>query len=121
MWLLKFIGGHIDFRQYGGMKGNSITHYLVEFVNFILANQDNRSPTAVLACMVDFSKAFNRQNHNILIAKLSAMGVPSWLLKIVIAFLSKRSIIVRYKGAKYSQKSLPGHSNWTDFIHCSYK
>ena len=108
MWLLKFIGGHIDFRQYGGMKGNSITHYLVEFVNFILANQDNRSPTAILACMVDFSKAFNRQNHNILIAKLSAMGVPSWLLKIVMAFLSKRSMIVRYKGAKSSQKSLPG-------------
>ena len=108
MWLLKFIGKHIDFRQYGGMKGNSITHYLIEFVNFILANQDNRTPTAILACMVDFSKAFNRQNHNILITKLSNMGVPAWLLKIVMAFLSKRSMIVRYKGAKSSQKSLPG-------------
>ena len=107
-WLLKFIGKHIDFRQYGGMKGNSITHYLIEFVNFILANQDNRSPTAILACMVDFSKAFNRQNHNILITKLSDLGVPSWLLRIVMAFLTNRSMIVRYKGARSSQKSLPG-------------
>ena len=107
-WLLEFIGDRIDFRQYGGMKGNSITHYLIEFVNFILANQDSRSPTAILACMVDFSKAFNRQNHNILITKLSDLGVPGWLLKIVMAFLTNRSMIVRYRGARSSQKSLPG-------------
>ena len=107
-WLLEFIGDLIDFRQYGGMKGNSITHYLIEFVNFILANQDSRSPTAILACMVDFSKAFNRQNHNILITKLSDLGVPGWLLKIVMAFLTNRSMIVRYRGARSSQKSLPG-------------
>lgn len=90
------------------MKGNSITHYLVEFVNFILANQENRSPTSILACMVDFSKAFNRQNHNILITKLSDLGVPAWLLKIVMAFLTNRSMIVRFKGARSTQKSLPG-------------
>ena len=107
-WLLEFIGDLIDFRQYGGMKGNSITHYLIEFVNFILANQDSRSPTAILACMVDFSKAFNRQNHNVLITKLSDMGVPAWLLKIVMAFLTDRNMVVRYKGAKSSKKYLPG-------------
>ena len=107
-WLFKFIGKHIDFRQYGGMKGNSITHYLIELVNFILANQESKSPTAVLACVVDFSKAFNRQNHNILITKLSDLGVPGWLLKIVMAFLTNRSMIVRFKGARSSQKCLPG-------------
>ena len=26
-WLLDYIGDKIDFRQYGGMKGNSSTHY----------------------------------------------------------------------------------------------
>ena len=64
-WLLKFIGGKLDFRQYGGIKGNSITHYIIEFINFVLSNQEATEPTAVLACMVDFSKAFNRQNHNV--------------------------------------------------------
>ena len=66
-WLLHYISDKIDFRQYGGLKGNSITHYIIEFMNFILLCQDNSEQTAILACMVDFSKAFNRQNHNLLI------------------------------------------------------
>ena len=74
MWLLEFIGEKIDFRQYGGIKGSSISHYLIELINFILYNQDDKDPTAVLAYLKDFSKAFNRQDHNILITKLSDMG-----------------------------------------------
>ena len=108
MWLMDYIKDKIDFRQYGGLKGNSITHYLIEFINFILSCQDSTDQTAVLAVMVDFSKAFNRQNHNLLITKLSDMGVPAWLLKIVIAFLSDRKMIVKYKGKQSSVKSLPG-------------
>ena len=108
MWLLEIIGEKIDFRQYGGIKGNSISHYLIEFINFILYNQDNKDPTAVLACMIDFSKAFNRQDHNVLITKLSDLGVPSWLLKLVIAFLEERSMVVRYKGEMSEPKPLPG-------------
>ena len=108
MWLLNFIGEKIDFRQYGGLRGNSITHYLIEFITFILLSQDSTDQTAVLACMVDFAKAFNRQNHNLIITKLSDMGVPSWLLKVVMAFLSGRSMTVRYKGKMSSTKYLPG-------------
>ena len=100
MWLLDYIGHLIDFRQYGGTKGNSITHYLIEFINFILLNQDSTDQTAILACMVDFSKAFNRQDHNLLITKLSDIGVPGWLLKVVMAFLSGRTMVVRYKGKR---------------------
>ena len=107
-WLLEVIGDRIDFRQYGGMKGNSISHYLIELINFILFNQDKTDPTAVIACLIDFSKAFNRQNHNILITKLSDMGVPSWLLRLVMAFLEDRSMVVRYKGATSDVKWLPG-------------
>ena len=115
MWLLEFIQDKIDFRQYGGFKGNSITHYIIEFINFILANQESSAPTAILACMIDFSKAFNRQDHNLLITKLSDMSVPAWLLKLVMAFLSNRSMVVRYKGATSLFKALarwgpPGHT-----------
>ena len=107
-WLLKFIGHKLDFRQYGGLKGNSITHYIIEFVNFILSCQDTSEQTAILAFMVDFSKAFNRQNHNILITKLSDLGVPGWLLKIVISFLENRKMQVRYKGKTSEKKAMPG-------------
>jgi hypothetical protein len=108
MWLLGYIEDLIDFRQYGGMKGNSITHYLIEFINFILSNQDSTAPIAILACMVDFSKAFNRIDHNILVTKLSDLGVPGWLLKIVMAFLSDRRMIVRYQGKESTSKYVPG-------------
>ena len=64
--------------------------------------------TAVLACLVDFSKAFYRQDHSILITKLSDMGVPGWLLKLVIAFLQDRCMKVKYKGKYSTLFSLPG-------------
>ena len=49
-----------------------------------------------------------RQNHNILVIKLSDLGVPGWLLNIVISFLEDRSMFVVYKGSKSSIKPLPG-------------
>ena len=33
-WILDIIGDKLDFRQYGGTKGNSIAHYLIELINF---------------------------------------------------------------------------------------
>ena len=107
-WLMKFIGHKIDWAQYGGQRGNSISHYLIELTNFVLYNQDLKNPRATLAMMVDFSKAYNRVNHNKLIQILSDLEVPSWLLKIVMAFLSERELILRYKGRNSSKKSLPG-------------
>ena len=95
-------------RQFGGFKGNSIVHYMIELINFILYNQDYDLPIAVLACTIDFSKAFNRQNHNLLITKLSDMGVPGWLLNLVMGFLTERVMVVRYKGETSETKQLPG-------------
>ena len=108
MWLLDYIADKIDFRQYGGSKGNSISHYMIKFINFILSCQDNDDQTAILAVMVDFSKAFNRQDHNLPITKLSDRGVSDWLLRVVAAFLSNRKMVVRYKSKNSSIKSLPG-------------
>ena len=81
VWLLRYVKTHIDPRQYGGMKGSSITHYLIELVNFILYNQDLPESHAVLVATVEFHKAFNRQSHNILLMLLSDFDVPGWLPK----------------------------------------
>ena len=107
-WLLHYVKDKLDWKQYGGMKGSSITHYLIDFVNFVLYNQDLKVPHAVIAVMFDFSKAFNRINHHIIIRILSDMGVPAWLLHIVIGFLTDRELVVRYKGYKSDRRSLPG-------------
>ena len=109
-WLMKYVGDKIDPNQYGGQRQNSITHYLIEYINFVLYNQDMSNPRAVLALMVDFKKAFNRQNHNKLVTLLNDMGVPGWLLSIIIGFLSDRELILRYKGGQSDRKSLPGGS-----------
>ena len=108
VWLLEYIGSQLDWGQYGGRKGTSISHYLIDFVNFILYNQDLAVPHSVIAVMIDFSKAFNRINHNIILTILSDMGVPGWLLRIVAGFLKEREMILRYKGRNSGRKQLPG-------------
>ena len=108
VWLLDYLKEHIDVWQYGGQKGNSVAHYLIDFINFVGYNQDISKIHAVLAVSIDFSKAFNRQNHNILIELLSDLGVPGWLLQIVMGFLENRWLEVHYKGETSSRKRLPG-------------
>ena len=107
-WLLSYISDKIDLYQYGGRKGTSINRYLIDFISFILYNQDLTEPMAVIAAMIDFKKAFNWQNHAILITKLRDMGVPGWLLRIVVGFLSERELEVSYKGEKSGRKKMPG-------------
>ena len=107
-WLLKFISDKLDINQYGGRKGSSTSHYLIDFISFILYNQDLPESEAVLTAMVDYQKAFNRQDHSTLVTLLGDMGVPGWLLHIVIGFLSERELVVTYKGAKSARKAMPG-------------
>ena len=107
-WLLHYFSDKLDLCQYGVRKGSSISHYLIDFITFILYNQDLTEPLAVLAAMVDYKKAFHRQNHSILITLLGDMGVPGWLLNIVAGFLKERELILAYRGAKSGRKEMPG-------------
>ena len=107
-WLMFYVGGKLDPKQFGGLEGNSISHYMIELINYILYNQDYNLPIAVLICAIDFKKAFNRINHNIVVTKLSDLGVPGWLLNIVMGFLTNRVMVVRYKGETSDTKTLPG-------------
>ena len=107
-WLLHFVRDKLDWSQFGGTKGSSTSHYLIDLITFILYNQDLKEAKAVLASMVDFEKAFNRQNHHILITKLSDMGTPGWLLNILVGFLEERTLIVNYKNEKSKSKDMPG-------------
>ena len=107
-WLLYYIGDKIDKCQYGGEKGSGVAHYLIDFINFVQYNQDLKDIHAVLAVAVDFKKAFNRQNHYTLVKLLSDMGVPGWLLAIVIGFLKNRELLVNFKGETSEKQKMPG-------------
>ena len=107
-WLLSYISDKLDVNQYGGRKGSSTSHYLIDFITFILYNQDLPESEAVLAAMVDYEKAFNRQDHATLLAILGDMGVPGWLLRIIMGFLTERQLVVTYRGVQSGVKEMPG-------------
>ena len=110
-WLLPYIKKKIDPGQFGGLTGHSTTHYLITLLNFILSETDTRHlPKAVMVALIDFSKAFNRINHSKVLVRLSDWGVPGWLLRILMSYLSERSMILRYKGAHSSRHLMPGGS-----------
>ena len=91
-----------------GLRGFSITHYLIKLLHFIQSTLDTKKPQAVLAACIDLSKAFNRIDHSLLIQDLYDMHTPGWLLKIIISYLSDRSMFMTYNNSKSSLKKLPG-------------
>ena len=93
-----------------GVKGQSITHCLLNFLHFIQSSLDKSKPTAVAAAFIDMSKAFNRVDHNIFVQDLFDMHCPPWLLRILMSFLKNRSLILHYKGSKSQKKDLLGGS-----------
>ena len=105
-WLIKVISPYLDPDQYG-MKGLSLTHCLINFLDFIQGSLDKNIPTAVIATLIDMSKAYNRVDHSLLIQDLADMKCPNWLLKIVIFFLENRVLVFSYKGKTTSPRAMP--------------
>ena len=105
-WLLNIIQPYIDPGQCG-LKGFSISHYLIRLLHFVHSTLDTRNPQAVIAACIDLGKAFNRVDHQMVIQDLYDMKTPSWLLSILISYLSNRSMVMSYEGAQSSQKLLP--------------
>ena len=105
-WLLIYIRPYLDPNQCG-MKGLSITHYLIKLLHFIHSSLDMKKPHAVLAACIDLSKAFNRVDHSLVIQDLYDMKTPPWLLRIVVSYLSSRTMTLTYKGAESGIKELP--------------
>ena len=109
-WIWPYISPHIDLDQLGGLPGCSVEHYLVLMLDFIQKNLDKNQtdPTAVLAGLVDFSKAFNRIDHNVIVTILSDLNIPTCALRLIISYLSCRKMCVRYNGAVSAEQDIPG-------------
>ena len=108
-WLMKYVDKRLDPDQFGGKKGHSISHYLIEMTNFILYNQDLNEPHATIANFIDFKQGFNRCQHSIFIEILSKeYDIPGWLLRILIGYLTRRKMKVRFKGKVGDEKDIPG-------------
>ena len=66
-WLMKLVKNKLDPDQFGGIKGNSISHYLIEMTNFILYNQDLKDPASTIGVFLDYKQVFNWCQHSIYI------------------------------------------------------
>ena len=93
--------------QFGGKKGHSCSHYLIELIEFIFESWEELD-CATIAALADFSKGFNRVCHNRLVVTLCDMGIPLYLVLIIISYLTKRMMRVRYNGQYSKLKELPG-------------
>ena len=96
-WILHFIRPYLDPNQCG-VKGSSITHYLIKLLHFVHETLDVKKPHVVLAACFDLSKAFNRVDHCLVIQDLYDMKTPAWLLKIIASYLTMRTMRLSYKG-----------------------
>ena len=108
-WLLDTIKPYLDPQQCG-LKGSSISHYLIQLLHFIHSTLDMKNRHAVLTAYIDLSKAFNRVDHTLVIQDLYDMHTPSWLLKIIVSYLSGRTMTLTFHGAQSSLKELPAGS-----------
>lgn len=78
-WLTAVVMPHIHPFQFGCVKKTSTTHALIRLIHQWLAATE--SPRTVMrSCLIDFSKAFDRIDHNILLHKCQLLNIPPILL-----------------------------------------
>ena len=108
-WILEDISPKIDKSQYGNQKGTSTEHMVVNLMDRILRLLDNNNnQSAVIASLLDWSSAFDRQDPTLAIEQFLKMGVRPSLVPVLVSYLSNRQMQVRYNGTYSSTYQLPG-------------
>lgn len=86
----------IDLNQHGFMKKRSTTTNLSDYASYLLKNLENGFQ--IDAAYTDFSKAFDKVDHKLLLFKLSRYGVRGKLLDWIGSYLQGRVQFVRFRG-----------------------
>ena len=73
-WMIEDVGEHIESRQFGSLKGSSMTYCLLDLIQNWLSELHNHG-CYLRACFLDFSKAFDKIDHAIVVRKLIDLGV----------------------------------------------
>ena len=106
--LLHYITQYYDPAQYA-VPGASCSHALISIINFILKETDNhKKPKAVINLLADWSKAFNKVNHNIIMRILIALKIPQWMLRLILSYLMNRQMILRFRNCCSDPKCMSG-------------
>ena len=100
-----------DKAQYGNQKGLSTQHYLVRMIHQILTATDKNTQQdarAVIAQMIDWEAAFDRQCHRLGIMSFIENGVRKSLIPILISYFQDRKMAVKWNGQQSKPYPLPG-------------
>ena len=93
--------------QYGGVPGTSIDHFLCETWHEVMTGLEDKS-AAMNLLSIDFSKAFNRMDHQACLSSLERSNVNPHLVGMVHAFLYKRKMAVHVNGKISRFEAAPG-------------
>ena len=108
-WIMEDITKNIDPSQFGNQKGTSTEHLIVCLMDKVLQLLDNNNnKSAVIATLIDWSSAFDRQDPTLAIQKFLKLGVRPSLVPILVSYLTDREMQVRYNDSYSRTHSLPG-------------
>ena len=77
-WMLDSIIDRLDVNQYGGLRGLSSTHALVDMVHtYLLAAEERKASHVVL---LDYRKAFDHVDPTVLVNKCKSYDLPNFII-----------------------------------------
>ena len=91
----------IHSNQFGFMPGKSTSDAMIQLIDFFYNVIDSKEYS--IALFIDYQKAFDTVNHNILLKKLELYGIRGRPLELINSYLSNRSQFVKI-GNSYSNK-----------------
>ena len=94
--------------QFGFCKIPNTSNAIIEFLDYVYSSLDSKQNT--IAVYLDFSKAFDTVNHNILISKLLHNGIRGVMQHWFKSYLSNRKQYVSIKNYNSSVKHYIGCS-----------
>ena len=96
-------------QQYGGIKGISTEHFLIDTWNSVFNSLEGEGSAASLVS-IDFEKAFNRMDHAECLNALTNLGASELVRKWIAAFLYNRTMSVRIRDTMSHPRPVPGGS-----------
>ena len=114
--MLEILQPSFDKYQFGAIKGRSTAHALISLLHEWMETLDAGGSDRTM--FVDFRKAFDHVDHNLLISKLLPYDIPHCIIRWVHSYLSYRRQRVRVNGELSAWTRLNGgmpQGSWFGF------
>jgi hypothetical protein len=87
-WMLEAIEDKFDPKQFGGLRGRSTIHALIDILQIWHQALDDHNSVRVV--FIDYAKAFDHVDHSTVLTKMIQMGIPDFITQWMHSFLSNR-------------------------------